>query len=131
MKKLDLGGTACYEDPDAIIISLDGSGGDDFITPTIMGSYNNMPYIPDEYFDEAVGSCYLENSMPNFMELWRVLKPGAKVYIKACDSGYAAQEVMERHMIEGGFVILERGTIVDEEYGFDNPYILQKPEQPS
>lgn len=123
--KLDLGGTACYESEDAIIISLDGSDAGDDISKLIVGDYNNMP-LPNSYFDEASGSCYLEEK-PNWNELYRVMKPGARIHVKACDAGYAPREQMEADMRNAGFWILQ-WSVLDEDGCMDNPYVLEKPE---
>lgn len=83
-RKLDLGGTQGYEDPDSVCISLDGSSFEwpNVVTPTVCGNYNRMPFS-DEMFDLAQGGCYLEEEF-NAHELFRVLKPGGKAIVTGC-----------------------------------------------
>lgn len=83
--KLDLGGTACYEQAHgAVGITLDGTTSDDGTTPYMIGDYNKMPFA-DASFDEAFGCCYLEEPY-DFEELARVMKKGGKVQIGSCDA---------------------------------------------
>lgn len=101
--KLDLGGTACYEDPNAVAIDLDGTCSGDETTPLIVGDYNRAPF-PDNTFDEALGSCYLEERV-NFKELHRIMKPGAEVTVKACCELYDSELNVLREAVEAGFLI--------------------------
>jgi len=86
IRKLDLGGTACYVDPNAISISLDGSNSEDPVTPLIVGDYNRAPF-PDEAFNEAFGSCALEDDI-DFRELYRIMKHGSRTTVTACGEFY-------------------------------------------
>ena len=124
--KLDLGGTACYESEDDVCISLDGTSSDDHIVPVIIGDYNQAPF-PDNTFDEALGSCYLEERV-NFKELYRIMKPGARVLINACMELYDDEEIVLQDAINAGFQIIERiGWVEDPEERYpDSPLILLK-----
>lgn len=103
--KLDLGGTACYESKQAVGISDDGTTAGDEVTPHIVGDYNQMPF-PNAVFDEAHGSCYLEDPV-NWHELARVLKPGAPVYVSACAELYDTETIVVEELREAGFVVVE------------------------
>jgi hypothetical protein len=100
--KLDLGGTgAGWEEPHTSI-SLDGSHVESdydtvleqWWTPdhihTVIGTYRTMPF-PDNTFDEAFGSCFLEGSDEegfegtlDWKELARVMKLGATIRLSSC-----------------------------------------------
>lgn len=124
-RKLDLGGTACYEDPQSVIIDLDATNAGDETTPLIQADYNLMPF-PSNFFDEALGSCYLEQK-PNWNELARVMKTGAEVIVKACDLGYAPIGQMADDAIEAGFEVLAYAVpTADDEPYLDGPFILKK-----
>ncbi len=126
-RKLDLGGTACYEDPGSTIIDLDATNAGDEVTPMLQGDYDHAPF-PNNCFDEACGSCYLELP-PNWSELYRILKPGATAMLKACNAGYAPIEDMAADMLAAGFIILEMGALgSDERPDFSDPYWDQHPE---
>jgi hypothetical protein len=121
--KLDLGGTACYEDPGSVIISLDGTDAGDEVTPLLIADYNSSPF-PDNTFDEALGSCYLEER-PNWNELYRIMKPGAEIRIKSCDVLYASDEQVIEEILSAGFIIIETSAYIAD-YGYDAPWILRK-----
>lgn len=122
--KLDLGGTACYEDPGSVSISrddLDNSG--DEITPQVNGDYNLMPFASNT-FDAALGSCYLEHE-PNWFELARVLKRGAVVKVKSCGVPYASEDDIIRSAISVGFELVTR--IAFDDIGEpDGPLVIRK-----
>lgn len=115
MKRLDLGGTACYVDPyHSVSISLDGTNADDEVTPLVIGDYTRCPF-PSKYFDEALGSCALEDGPEELHalahELLRVMKPGGTVYLSSCDEPYPYhRSIFEDH----GFKLLEEPALVDD-----------------
>lgn len=132
MKRLlDLGGTACYEDQNAVGVSLDGSGSDDEITPRIIADYNRAPFA-DNTFDEAVGSCYLEEEV-DWAELFRLLKPGAKAIVMSCGFPYGVDINEPLADAEAaGFVIEEPyhigyGAEEDNRFAITAPMIVRKP----
>lgn len=131
-RRLDLMGTACYEDPDAISLSFDGTTSDDEVTPVAIGDTCSMPF-PDSVFSEACGSCFLELTEDElFMsvsELRRVLLPGALVRVKSC--GYH-DEYHDEVFLEAGFYNIARPGLYEsvehptlQEY--DSPTVWQKP----
>ena len=127
--KLDLGGTACYVDEGAVSISLDGSNSDDEVTPIVIGDYRRSPFASDT-FDEALGSCVLEEDSEEYLdifrEIYRILKPGAQLKVKGC-GGPHKNHLLQA--IEAGFELIEMATIYIEEYGeisYDSPYVFRK-----
>ncbi len=84
IKKLDLGGTACFGSRNAVIVSIDGTTSDDYVTPLVIADYNRAPFA-DNTFEEAFGCCYFEDPFV-LRELFRLLKPGAKAKLSACGS---------------------------------------------
>lgn len=124
-KRLDLGGTACYEDAEnAIGITLDGSMSDDEVTPYVVGDYNNMWFFGNSIFDEALGSCYLEEK-PNWRELNRVMRYGGIVKVKSCDKLYADRTVVLYDASHAGFRCIQVPDYI-EGYGYDEPFIFVK-----
>lgn len=95
--KLDLGGTACYENPNDVIISIDGTTMGDHVTPLIIADYNNAPFLGGT-FDEAFGSCYFETSY-DLRELYRLLKKGGRAYLSSCEELTPEEEATRRQMI--------------------------------
>jgi len=108
IRRLDLGGTACYDSSDAVACVLDASISDeewnegtqtwDSKTCLIQGDYNRMPF-PKEYFDEAYGSCYLEERH-SYHELFRVLKHGGRATVSACGDWYFEELAAQAHRWE-------------------------------
>lgn len=134
INKLDLGGTACYESKEAVNICLDSSSSDDEIVQNLIGDYNFMPFKSNS-FDEAFGSCYLETPY-NPEELYRVMKSGGVVTVKACTiSGPEAHMLTLYLFRKAGFVVLEDNLPYEETYGedkssdwtYDAPVVFQKP----
>lgn len=132
IRKLDLGGTACYESKEAIGISLDGSMSEDFVTEVVQGDYRAMPF-PSEYFDEAFGGCFLENYYQKYTreyrEVYRVLKPGAKLTVSSCGPLHKNHLA---HALACGFELVEEAAeYVDpddpNERWLDAPYVFRKP----
>lgn len=126
LKRLDLGGTACYEDAkDSIGVTLDGSMSDDEVTPYVVADYNDMWFFKDDLFNEALGSCYLEEK-PNWNELYRVMAPGGIVKVKSCDTLYDLDAQVIVDAMNAGFELVERSQYI-EGYGYDEPFTFQKP----
>ena len=97
-----------------------------------IGNYNNMPLFADEQFDGAHGTCLLEEK-PNWHELARVLKSEAYLMVSSCGLDYAEdQDIVIADAAAAGFVLVERGTLLDPiEYAdvgpaYFSPLILQK-----
>lgn len=137
MKRLDLGGTACYEDPrESVSISLDGSNSDDMLTPVVVGDYTRCPF-PNNTFDEAFGCCVLEGDYVELQalaaELLRVMKPGARVIIKGCDEPSLYKDT--EPFLAAGFVLIEDAAVYhvlgSSELAYDNPFVYQIPERRS
>jgi hypothetical protein len=125
--RLDLGGTACYEDPDAVNISLDASDSGDETTPMIQADYNHAPF-PSNTFDEALGSCYLEEKV-DWRELHRIMKPGAHVTVKCCGRPYIGPKSLVREAKAAGFKMIEAAGFYYEAgsgWTTDNPFIFEK-----
>jgi ubiquinone/menaquinone biosynthesis C-methylase UbiE len=99
----------------------------DEVTPVIVGDYNHMPF-PAECFDEAHGSCYLEE-VPQWSELFRVLRPGATATLSACCEAYASERAMFAEVIGAGFIITEYPAwYQDDDQGwYDAPMVVYKP----
>lgn len=130
MRKLDLGGTACYEDPHSVGISLDGSMSDDEVTPAIVGDYNRAPF-PSNTFDEALGSCYLEEPV-DWLELHRIMKPGGQVTIKSCGRPYIGPKSLKREAERFGFIMIQAPSFYYDTDGWsmNEPFIFQKETAP-
>jgi len=123
MKRLDLGGTACYEDPnESVSVSLDGTSSDDTLTPIVVANYTQSPF-PNNTFDEAFGCCALEGYPDELHdlahELLRVMKPGGIVYLSSCG------EIEPYHrtiFADHGFKLVEEPGIVTDPEANDYPY---------
>ena len=134
INKLDLGGTACYESLKAVNISLDGSDSGDEVTPAIIGDYNHMPFKSNT-FREALGSCYLEDTYDP-KELHRILRPKAKVIVKACDDFKTQAKFdkwADKHIEafqSAGFELIERAVAYydsdDKRWYIDSAFIFKK-----
>jgi len=85
--KLDLGGTACYEAMDAVILSIDGSGSGDTVSPRVIGDYRHPPFSLD-HFAEALGSCFLEELDEDYVALYESvahhMKSGSILHVSSC-----------------------------------------------
>jgi hypothetical protein len=129
VRRLDLGGTACYDDPMAVAMSLDGTTLDKECTPIVIGDFANIPF-PNETFDSALGACFLEGSdnmkpgetlaedlARSYREVYRVLKPGAELKVMSC-GGFEPC-----HLIEGlkaGFTMISGPGLYLEYSGPDD-----------
>jgi hypothetical protein len=82
IKLLDLGGTATYESPDAVGLSLDGTMSEDEVTPVVIGDYNVAPFAAGT-FEELFGCCALEDTF-DLREAYRLLAPGGKCTVSGC-----------------------------------------------
>ena len=121
-RRLDLGGTACYCSPSDVSISLDGTNSDDEVTPLVIGDYTQCPF-PSKCFDEAFGSCALEQDPftveQMLIELRRVLKPGATIHLGSCG------EPEDWHTwlpLALGFKLIKRARIYRDEDGTPQQY---------
>lgn len=133
MRRIDLGGTACYEDDsgDSVSISIDGSNSDDMLTPVVVGDYTSSPF-PNNTFDEAFGCCVLEADPPQLralaQELLRIMKPGGHIIIKGCGIPLPSDTTIFQ---DAGFILVDEAGVYqssdDGELGYDNPFMWEVP----
>lgn len=134
---LDLGGTSNYG-RDAVGIDLDGTYVDSDYDDDpnaershhIIGDYNHAPF-PDNTFDEANGSCYLEEEY-DLKELYRIMKPGGIVTIKSCTDTQEAHIRHVENMQASGFIIDVLAELYEDSndlgtFWYDYPFKLRKP----
>lgn len=138
--KLDLGGTAGFENPEDIILARDGTDGGDETTPLVIADYNRAP-LPDQCADGIFGSCYFETPW-DLKELARIMKPGATAMLGSCDTFASSAELSDRLLqiildaMKAGLVpnIVEPTTFgsVTDEYGeWLHPWFLLEKEKES
>ena len=122
--KLDLGGTACYESSEAVGVSLDGTGYGDATTPRVIADYRHLPF-PKNHFEEAFGSCFLEEEDEEYGSLYRDvvshMKSGGRLIVKGCGP------VHPNHILHGEeseLRLVEEPGVYDNEEGgedYDSP----------
>lgn len=146
-KVLDLGSTYMFEEEEeAIVIEVNNDGDFCYVpgsnyehydepkpnTVQLLVDYKDGIPVPDEYFDYAAGSCFLEEvtyeeQLRAFKELFRVLKTDARVKVKGCDP---LEEFHVRAAIDAGFEIVEdaRPGYLEEDgkYYYDDAFIFRK-----
>jgi len=125
IKKIDLGGTACYESDEAVSISLDGTTSDDLVVIQIIGDYRSMPFSSGS-FSEAFGSCILEEPDEEyheiFREIHRVLQSGGLMIVKGCGAWHPNHL---KHALDEGFTMIEECAIDLDTGDYDYPYVFR------
>ena len=118
-------GTFCYNDVDAMW------GPEIAGALQVLGDYVEGLPFPDNYFDLAAGSCFLEYREPMmlkaFKEVFRVLKPGGFLKVKGCSP---ASRRYYDDAVAAGFEIWSPAAIYWDEsdgWSYDTPYYFMKP----